>query len=80
MARFGEITGAIVGGDRDTVLRLVNEELGEGRPLEEILNEGLVPGMEILGERFGKRGVRVDCSHNVLGRCPHFDCQRGFRN
>src|SRR5580765_2920590 len=44
-------------GNADQVARLTNEALAEGRSVQEVLNEGLIAGMSVVGEDF---------KHNVL--------------
>lgn len=50
------LTQAIVEGDKDGVVPLVEEALQELEALQ-ISNEGLLPGLEIMGKRFGKGEV-----------------------
>ena len=44
-------------GNADQVERLTKEALADGRPVQEILNDGLIAGMSVVGEDF---------KHNVL--------------
>jgi 5-methyltetrahydrofolate--homocysteine methyltransferase len=44
-------------GNADAVDRMTKEALAEGRPVQEILNDGLIAGMSVVGEDF---------KHNVL--------------
>src|SRR5258706_6785118 len=44
-------------GKHEDVARMTNEALAEGRPVQEVLNEGLIAGMSVVGEDF---------KHNVL--------------
>ena len=44
-------------GNADQVERLTKEALAEGRPVQEVINEGLIAGMSVVGEDF---------KHNVL--------------
>ena len=44
-------------GNADQVDRLTKEALAEGRPVQEVINEGLIAGMSVVGEDF---------KHNVL--------------
>lgn len=41
------------------VVNLVNQALSEGIPAQTILKEGLMPGMEVIGERFKKNEVFI---------------------
>ena len=44
-------------GNADQVDRLTREALAEGRPVQEVINDGLIAGMSVVGEDF---------KHNVL--------------
>ncbi|WP_432822067.1 homocysteine S-methyltransferase family protein [Trichloromonas sp.] len=44
---------AVIEGDRDGILALVERALGEGLSPMQIGNEGLLPGLEEVGRRFG---------------------------
>jgi len=44
-------------GKHQEVARMTNEALAQGRPVQEVLNEGLIAGMSVVGEDF---------KHNVL--------------
>ncbi len=46
---------AVLQGDRDVVLALVTRALDEGVGPAEILNDGLLPGMDVVGKRFGAK-------------------------
>lgn len=59
MSRDQELTQGIIRGDRESVVRLVREELEAGRGPVPILNEGLVPGMKTLGDQFGRGEVFI---------------------
>jgi 5-methyltetrahydrofolate--homocysteine methyltransferase len=50
----GRLAAAIVNGDRENIVSLVEEALTMGLPPLEISNEGLVPGLEEVGRRFEK--------------------------
>jgi 5-methyltetrahydrofolate--homocysteine methyltransferase len=43
---------ALMGGDREMVTTFVGNDLNEGVPPLEILNTGLIPGMERVGQKF----------------------------
>lgn len=53
----GRLSAAIVHGDRDQVVTLVEEALSEGLTPLLISNEGLLPGLEEVGRRFEKNQV-----------------------
>ena len=51
MADLSGITNALIAGDEDTVINLVQQFLNEGRSAKEILYDGLIKGMDVIGER-----------------------------
>lgn len=51
MADLTEITDALIAGDNDTVLNLVQKTLNDGTAAKQILNDGLIKGMDIVGEK-----------------------------
>lgn len=59
MADLKGIADAIIKGDRDTTSAKVEEAIKEKVPVEQILNEGLMAGMSVIGARFKKNEVYV---------------------
>lgn len=59
MAVLEEISTYLQQGRAKNVKALVSQALEEGIPAEQILNEGLLAGMDIVGERFKKNEVYV---------------------
>jgi len=55
--RLTLMASAVEAGDDETVVLLVREALAHGMPAARILNEGLVAGMESIGESFGAGDV-----------------------
>ena len=51
MADFNAMQEALVNCDRDKVEGLVNAAVAEGTPAIDILNQGLIAGMDIVGEK-----------------------------
>ena len=51
------LTSAVIEGDRDGILALVETALGEGLAPLAISNEGLLPGLEEVGRRFGAKQI-----------------------
>jgi 5-methyltetrahydrofolate--homocysteine methyltransferase len=51
------LAAAIIEGDGDGIVALVEEALGEGLSAMEVGNEGLLPGLEEVGRRFGSNRV-----------------------
>lgn len=49
---FVPISEAVIGGDEDMLGRLVKEYLEKGVSARDILNKGMIPAMERIGERF----------------------------
>jgi 5-methyltetrahydrofolate--homocysteine methyltransferase len=52
MAELATIAEALIRGDRDTVVSLVKEALDEKVSAEDVLNQGMVVGMNEVGRRF----------------------------
>jgi len=59
MADLEGMAQALEKGDRDTVVKLVREALDEGTSAEEILNKGLIVGMDSIGRKFKANEVYV---------------------
>lgn len=51
MADLSAITQAVISGDGDQVTRLVQSAISENKTPKDILNEGLIKGMDTVGER-----------------------------
>jgi len=51
MTDFSEIKETLVNLDQQRLLQLVNDALAEGTPASDILNNGLIAGMDIVGEK-----------------------------
>lgn len=51
------LAAAIIGGDKEGVVDLVEEALAEGFSPTEVSNEGLLPGLEEVGRRFGENRI-----------------------
>jgi len=54
-----EIKEALKKGDREGVVRLTKEALEKGAQIREILNDGLIAGMDIIGAAFKKNEVFI---------------------
>ncbi len=52
MADLKALADAIINGKRDDADRLTREAIGEGAAPGDILNEGLIAGMSVVGEKF----------------------------
>src|ERR1700728_1711997 len=57
MPDYALINQYLYEGNADQVERMTREALAEGRTVQEVLNEGLIAGMSVVGEDF---------KHNVL--------------
>ncbi len=51
------LAAAVIEGDKDGITALVEAALGEGLSPLEVGNEGLLPGLEVVGKRFGANQV-----------------------
>ena len=54
---LSEIAGSLERGEDDRVGALVRQALEEGRAPLEILNQGLIAGMDVVGEQFRQREI-----------------------
>jgi len=52
MPDYAQINQFLYEGNAKEVERLVREALAEGRPVDEVLNDGLIAGMAVVGEDF----------------------------
>jgi len=52
MADMQEIADALIKGDRETVVDLVRKAVDEGVAPEDILSQGLIAGMNVVGQKF----------------------------
>jgi len=59
MADLQGIAEALIKGDRNTVVELVQKAIDEGVSPNEILQQGLIAGMNVVGDRFKKNEVYV---------------------
>ncbi len=59
MADLQAVADAIIKGDRNTVVELTQKAIDEGVSALEILDKGLIAGMNVVGERFKKNEVYV---------------------
>ena len=49
---YGRMSGELVSGNIEEIKKLTQQALDEGTPAQEILEKGLLPGMDIVGQRF----------------------------
>ncbi|MFP4052639.1 MAG: corrinoid protein [Phycisphaerae bacterium] len=59
MADLQALADALIKGDRNTVVDLTNAAIEEGVPPREILENGLIAGMDVIGKRFKANEIYV---------------------
>jgi 5-methyltetrahydrofolate--homocysteine methyltransferase len=59
MSELETISQRLIGGDIAAVGQLTQKALEAGIPAGEILNRGLLPGMEVVGERFKQNQIYI---------------------
>jgi 5-methyltetrahydrofolate--homocysteine methyltransferase len=52
MSTYQELNDSIITGKNDMAADLTRRFLDEGKPAEQILNQGLLPGMAVVGKKF----------------------------
>ncbi|MFH1576365.1 MAG: homocysteine S-methyltransferase family protein [Candidatus Margulisiibacteriota bacterium] len=52
---FQDIKAAVIDGDLDLVVLFVEQALAKGRDPQKIIDQGLVPGMEVVGRKFNRK-------------------------
>ena len=58
MTDFNEMIEALIACDKNRLVELVNSAIGRDVPPSDILNKGLIAGMDIAGENHGGRITR----------------------
>ena len=59
MADLKALAEAIIKGDQNTAVEITRTALDEGTTAENVLNEGLIAGMDIVGGRFKKSEIYI---------------------
>ena len=59
MADLKALADAIIKGDQNAAAEMTKAALQENTPAESVLNEGLIAGMDIIGDRFKKNEVYI---------------------
>ncbi|MCK4601385.1 MAG: B12-binding domain-containing protein, partial [Phycisphaerae bacterium] len=59
MADLEALAEALIKGDRNKVVELTQQAIDEGVSPEQILNDGLVAGMNVIGKRFKANEIYV---------------------
>jgi len=57
MSRLRTLTESVINGDEEAVVKLARQLLAEGIGATEILNEGLIPAMNVVGDRMKKHEI-----------------------
>ncbi len=72
MTNFNAIQEALVGCDQEKVIQLVNDSLDSKTPASDILNQGLIAGMDIVGEKMENGDMfipEVLMAAQAMGKC-----------
>jgi 5-methyltetrahydrofolate--homocysteine methyltransferase len=59
MADLKALADAIIKGDQNTAVEITKAALGEGTAAKSVLEDGLIAGMDVVGERFKKNEVYI---------------------
>lgn len=59
MADLKTLADAIIKGDQNTAVKITKEALAQNVAAAKVLNEGLIAGMDVIGERFKKNEVYI---------------------
>jgi 5-methyltetrahydrofolate--homocysteine methyltransferase len=59
MADLQALADALIAGDRNKVTELTKQAIEDGTPAEEILTDGLIAGMAVVGKRFKANEIYV---------------------
>ena len=59
MADLKALAEAVTKGDQKTTVEITKAAIEEDTPAESILNEGLIAGMDVVGERFSKNEIYI---------------------
>ena len=68
MADLNAIAENLINGKADVVKSLVQEAVDEGAPVKDILDQGLITGMNEVGRRFKNNEFYVPRSSSPPGR------------
>lgn len=59
MADLKALADAIIRGDQNTAVEITKSALSEGTPPKNILDQGLIAGMDVVGSRFKKNEIYI---------------------
>jgi 5-methyltetrahydrofolate--homocysteine methyltransferase len=72
MTDFNQLKDTLVNLDGDKLIQLVNQALESGQAASDILNQGLIAGMDVVGERMEKQDMfipEVLMAARLMSRC-----------
>ena len=72
MTDFNAMKEALVASDQDKLINLVNAAIEQGTPASDILNKGLISGMDIVGEKMENGDMfipEVLRTAQIMGEC-----------
>lgn len=72
MADFNAMQETLVAADQDKLIQMVNAALAENIPASDILNKGLIAGMDIVGDKMGNGDMfipEVLMAAQAMGAC-----------
>ena len=72
MTDLNEMTTALISCDKDKLVELVNSALADNIPAGDILNQGLIAGMDIVGEKMENGDMfipEVLMAAQAMGEC-----------
>lgn len=52
MAELQDLANVVINGDQNAAVALTNEFISAGKDVKDILNQGLIAGMDVVGEKF----------------------------
>ena len=56
---YEELTHAVVTGDVEDIKRLIQKALDDGKDVTDVINNGLLKSMHVIGDRFEKNEIYV---------------------
>jgi len=59
MADLGALAEAIIKGDQNTAVEITRAALDEGTAAKSVLDDGLIAGMDVVGDRFKKNEIYI---------------------
>ena len=59
MADLKALADAVISGDQSTAIEVVTQAIADGMPAKDILDQGLIGAMAIVGDRFSKNEIYI---------------------